>query len=193
MTESVNVVSEEQQQPEAAGAGPDSLEARAALGAEIASNLCQMMGLPIDAVQGSVDGDAIVVRIDGDLGDAENLDGRAWESMQFLLNKAVHRSGGRRCRLHLRVEGFRSRRRDPLDAVAMALADKAAKLQRVITLGPLDDEDLKAWSGSLQRHRGTNLGQTGSDEARRLVIAPEGHEADGGGRNRRRRRRKRRN
>ncbi len=169
----------------------DSLQARAELAVEIARTLCDKMGLQVDDVRGEVDGDAVVVHLDGDLEAAANLDGRAWESMQFLLNKAVQKSGGRRCRLHLKVDGFRSRRAAPLDKVAGALAQKAAQLGRVITLGPLGADDLRAWGNALQRQRGTTVAAVGAQEARRLVITPEGLEADGNGRNRRRRRRKR--
>lgn len=170
----------------------DDLQARAALGAEIARKMCQLMGVTGEEIRGEVDGDAVVIAIDGDLEGVDGLDGRAWESMQFILNKAVHRSGGRRSRLHLRVDGFRSRRKEPLDKLAGALAHKAAQLGRVITLGPLDGDDLKIWSSALQRQRGTSVATIGPDEARRLVIAPEGLEADGANRGRRRRRRKRR-
>ncbi|MEY3014641.1 MAG: hypothetical protein RIT45_3376 [Pseudomonadota bacterium] len=169
----------------------DSLQARAELATEIARTLCAKMGLEVEGVRGEVEDDTIVVYLDGELEGAANLDGRAWESMQFLLNKAVQKTGGRRCRLQLKVDGFRSRRAAPLDKVAGALAQKAAQLGRVITLGPLAADDLRAWGNALQRQRGTSVAAVGAQEARRLVITPEGLEADGNGRNRRRRRRKR--
>ena len=187
-------------------AGPDvidgdrgddnSLEARterAALGVSIAQQICTLMGVQAESISGSVEDDDITVAIDGLSIDPEALDGRAFESMQFLLNKAIQRHGGRRNRLTLRVQGVRSRRRESLDKTAAILARRAAQLGRVITLGPLDPADLRGWSVALQRAGGADVTAVGTPEARRIVIAPEGVDTEAGARRGRRRRRRRRN
>lgn len=173
----------------------NSLEARterAALGVSIAQQICTLMGVQAESITGSVEDDDITVAIDGLSIDPDSLDGRAFESMQFLLNKAIQRHGGRRNRLTLRVQGVRSRRRESLDKTAATLARRAAQLGRVITLGPLDANDLRSWSVALQRVGGADISPIGTPEARRLVIAPEGVDAEAGARRGRRRRRRRR-
>jgi predicted RNA-binding protein Jag len=171
--------------------GDDNMTERAELGVVITRRLCELIGVGVDDVTGDVQGDTVVICIDGVATDNGTLDSRAFESMQFLLNKAVHRSGGRRSRLSLRVDGFRSRRREPLDRLAQALAQKAQRLGKVLTLGPVDATDARTWTVALQRQPGTQVATVGPNESRRIVIAPEGVETDAAGRGRRRRRRRR--
>jgi hypothetical protein len=178
---------------ERGGFGSGSMAERAELGVVITRQLCVLMGIGVDDVKGDVDGDTVVISIDGVQVDEGALDSRAFESMQFLLNKAVHKSGGRRSRLALRVDGFRSRRREPVDRLAQALAQKAQRLGKVLTLGPLDPTDIRLWTVALQRQQGAQIATVGPNETRRIVIAPEGVEADANGRGRRRRRRRRKN
>jgi len=170
----------------------EARNARAALGVTIAQQICTLMGVQVESITGTVEDDDITVAIDGLSIDPESLDSRAFESMQFLLNKAIQRHGGRRNRLTLRVQGVRSRRRESLDKTAATLARRAAQLGRVITLGPLDANDLRSWSVALQRAGGADVTAIGTPEARRLVIAPEGVDAEAGARRGRRRRRRRR-
>ncbi len=160
--------------------------------AEIAREICALMGIEVFQILGSLEGDDVIVRLEGVTTDISALDERAFESVQFLINKATQRLGSRRSRVNIRVEGARSRRRDDSDAVAQWLCQRVQQVGRVATVGPLEGADVRTWTSALQRIGYGNFQVGGGGDLRKIALRPEGVDADGVvHRNRKRRRRRR--
>ncbi len=175
--------------PAEASGGPDVHVQRSA---EIAREICALMGIEVGDILGSLEGDDVIVRLEGVTTDLSGLDDRAFESVQFLINKATQRLGSRRSRVNIRVEGARSRRRDDSDAVAQWLCQRVQQVGRVATVGPLEGADVRSWTSALQRIGYGNFQIVGGGDLRKIALRPEGVDADGVVRRNRKRRRRRR-
>ncbi len=153
------------------------------IGVEMATEGLRLLGVKVASLAGEIDGDQVVIRVGNIVEPAgASLEGRVWESLQFLLNKAINRDAARRTRLRLETESFRGRRGEKLGKVAQALARKVVTLRRPITIGPLAPGELRQFTSQLTRAGGVAVSAT-EDEAKKLVITP-----GSGGRRRRRRR-----
>jgi spoIIIJ-associated protein len=182
-----------------------SLVEKVAIAQETAQKLFALLGAKMPTVESRADDDQVIVQL-SDLDPALQPQGdtRVLESMQFILNKAINRFSLDRTRLSLDTDGFRRRRPEGLDKVAMALAEKSKLLGKSLSIGPLGQGDLRFLTAQLSRTAGLALVHHGAPERRRLVIAPKSLVADapreheggvedgqgqGGGHRRRRRRR----
>ena len=159
------------------------LEDKATIATEVTRRALDLMGVEVESVTAVVDGEQVGLTI-GPMskGDGEGLDGRAWESLQFLLNKAVNRHAIKRTRLNLEAEGFRPRRSEGLDGLVSSIARKVQQTGKAIAIGPMEGGDLRQLATQLNRVSGISVQTTGEPDRRLLVVAPAG----GGGRRRRR-------
>ncbi|MCO4760938.1 MAG: hypothetical protein KC502_05500 [Myxococcales bacterium] len=171
---------------------PVALEDKVVRGETAAERLLTLLGVKAEGITGRVDGEQVVLEV-AKIEAPTALDNRAYEALQFMLNKAINRGAARRTRLSLQTDGFRGRRADGLGRVAVHLSHKARRLGITLSVGPLGANDLRALTSQLNRQKGLKLESTGDGEQRRIVIsANEPNEAGEGGTGRRRRRRKRR-
>lgn len=157
------------------------IEEKLELGTTAATEALQLLGIEVESLAGRVDGDQIIIAL-GAITKPEGaaLEGRVYESLQFILNKSVNKHSVRRTRLRIEAAGFTGRRADRLDKAAHALARKVVSLRRPLTIGPLGDDDLKQFTAQLHRAGGVAVHAVGEDPSQRLVVSP-------GGRKRRRR------
>lgn len=185
---------EEATQPGDAATAEDAASRTAQLehALEVAREVFRRIPLPFEHLEGRQEGDDLYVMLQGLSVEPDSLDGRMFESLQFLLNKSIQRHGNRRSRLHLQVEGIKARRREHLEPAAARLVEHAVSKGRVLTLGPLGDGDLRNWTFALQRHGGAQIQAMGPNESRRLRVVPPGANADNADRRPRKRRRRRR-
>lgn len=157
------------------------IEDKAVIAAEVTQRALDLMGVEVESVGAVVDGEHVALTIGAiTAGNGEALDGRAWESLQFLLNKAVNRHAIKRTRLNLEAEGFRPRRSEGLDGVVSAIARKIQQSGKVIAIGPMEGADLRQLATQFNRMSGISVQTTGEQDKRLLVVGP------GGGRRRRR-------
>ena len=160
------------------------VETKLELGLAAAKEALQLLGVEVDEVNGRIDDEQIILNLGNIVApEGTKLEGRVYESLQFILNKSVNKHANRRTRLRVEAAGFTGRRGDRVDKAAHALARKAIGMKRQMTLGPLGDEDLKQFTTQLNRTGGINVQAVGEDGGKRLVVTPTG----GGGRKRRRR------
>lgn len=185
-----------------------SLAEKVVVAQETATRLFELLGAKMPTVECRADDDQVIVQL-SDLDPALQPQGdtRVLESMQFILNKAINRFSLDRTRLSLDTDGFRRRRPEGLDKVAVALAEKSKLLGKTLAIGPLGQGDLRFLTAQLSRMPGLAIVHHGAPERRRLVIAPKtllatlgqgdapreqdngAEEGQGGGHRRRRRRR----
>jgi len=187
---------DKRRRPAGARRTPVALEEKVKRGEVAAERLLSLLGVQAEGIAGRVEGEQVVLQVEKIEGPVE-LDNRAYEALQFMLNKAINRGAARRTRLALQTDGFRGRRADGLGRVAAHLSHKARKLGVTLSIGPLGANDLRALTVQLNRQKGLQLESTGEGELRRLVVSAAdahdaGDETEGGGRRRRRRRKRRR-
>lgn len=171
------------------------LERKLEIGLETAKTAMELLGLKVESLDGSLDGDHVILQVGPVVGpQGAVLEGRVWESLQFILNKAINRNALRRTRLRLETDGFRGRRGDKLGKIAQTLARKVVTLRRSVTIGPMDPGEVRQLTSQLHRAGGVSVTTIG-DDARKLVIKPGGSSprsgsGNGSGGSRRRRRRR---
>jgi spoIIIJ-associated protein len=159
-----------------------AIEDKATIADDVARRALTLMGVEVKEIEAKVDGEQVALKI-GAITSPEGatLDGRAWESLQFLLNKAINRHAIKRTRLNLEADGFRARRSDGLDRMAASVARKVQQSGRAIAIGPVEPGELRQLASQFNRVSGVSVQTTGEPDRKLLVIAP------GGGRGRRRR------
>ncbi len=120
---------------------------------------------------------AYEVRLEGeDLGRIIGRRGDTLDAIQQLTGYAVNRGRRERIRVHLDAEGYRARREESLAAMARRQAEKAIRLQRSITLEPMNAYERHVVHTALQGYPHISTHSVGADPNRRTVIE---YEADG--------------
>jgi predicted RNA-binding protein Jag len=146
---------------------------KARIGQEFVGRVFALMGTPDAQVQVEVQEDHVAVSVAGLEGaDVRAFDGRALESLQFILNKVVNKQASKRTRTSLSISGVNRRRSEGIDRLAQAVARKVLALERPISIGPMAPADLRLLSGHLARTGGIVVQTTGTQDNRRLVVAP---------------------
>ena len=163
------------------------IETKLEVGRVAAVEALELLGMEIESMEAVVDGDQILLKFGRILKpEGVSIEGRVYESLQFILNKSINKHAARRTRLRIEAAGFEGRRGDRVDKAAQALARKVVKLRRPVTLGPLAPADLRQFATQLNRVGGVAVQTVGENDAARLVITPSGGGSGGGGRKRRR-------
>ena len=142
-----------------------------------------LIGVKVGNVEGRIDDDQVLIKL-GEITEPEGatLEGRVYESLQFILNKSINKHTLKRTRLRIEAAGYVLRRGDRVDRAAHALARKVVQLRRPVTIGPLAENDLRKFSAQLSRAGGVKVQNVSEHDQNRLVVTPSG-----GGRKRRRR------
>ncbi len=117
---------------------------------------------------------AYEVRLVGDdLGRIIGRRGDTLDAIQQLTGYAVNRGRGERIRVHLDAEGYRARREEALANLARRQAEKAIRLQRSITLEPMNAYERHVVHTALQGYPHISTHSVGADPNRRTVICYE--------------------
>ncbi len=158
------------------------IEDKATIANDVALRALTLIGVEVKEIVAKVDDEQVGLKI-GPITSPEGatLDGRAWESLQFLLNKAINRHAIKRTRLNMEADGFRARHSDGLDKMAASIARKVQKSGQAIAIGPVEPGELRQLASQFNRVTGVSVQTTGDPDRKLVVISP------GGGRGRRRR------
>ncbi|QBS37094.1 protein jag [Thermaerobacter sp. FW80] len=118
--------------------------------------------------------DRIVARMDGgpELGAFIGRHGVALDALQYLLNVAAARVSDERRRVHLDVAGYRERRRQALERLALRMAERARRTRRPVALAPMPAAERRVVHLALQNHPEVRTESTGTEPYRRVVIVP---------------------
>ncbi len=186
-------------QPRAAapgGNGPDGAEAAgrataadaeaiATLAEEILVELLDRMDLPSEVEVDDVAVDdglpTIQLSIHGEFGGI--LIGRHGDTLgalQFLLGLMVGRRAGRRARVIVDVEGYRERRANLLNDLALRAAERAARYRQPIFMDPMAPGERRIVHLALQDHPAVQTHSIGEGDSRRVVVSPKQAQRFGG-------------
>ena len=97
--------------------------------------------------------------------------GETLDAIQQLTNYAVNRSQSRRVRIHIDAEGYRAKREEALERLAVKVAGKVVKYRKNVTLEAMNAYERHVIHSALQDYPGVTTYSTGTEPNRRTVVA----------------------
>ena len=117
--------------------------------------------------------DKIVLNIEGN-GDGLLIGrrGQNLDALQYLVNKAVHKSGNGRKMIVVDTESYRQRREESLTELAAKIGEKVKKTKKAVTLNYLNAHNRRIIHMALQDDSGLTTKSRGEGEYRKIIIVP---------------------
>jgi len=98
--------------------------------------------------------------------------GQNLDALQYLVNKAVHKSGNGRKRIVVDTESYRQRREESLTELAAKIGEKVKKTRKAVTLNYLNAHNRRIIHMALQDDLGITTKSRGEGEYRKIIIVP---------------------
>ena len=151
-------------------AGPLPVRARAVLEGILAH---LTSGCGVEARPGDESG-TFVLDVKGDSGGLViGRRGQTLDALEYLVNRIVARSeDGSPSRVVVDVEGYRERRKEYLNELALRLAEKAKQTGRSVTLNPMSPRDRRVVHLALQGDTSITTRSQGQGYYRKMLILP---------------------
>lgn len=145
--------------------------------AEYIRNILGHMGLTsanVD-IQPNESGAALVLSGD-DVGFVIGHRGETLDALQYLASLVANHTDGAYFRLTLDVGNYREKRKETLEALGRKMAARAVKTGRNASLEPMNPYERRIIHTAVQEVEGAKSWSEGADQARHVVIGPEGGE-----------------
>ena len=97
--------------------------------------------------------------------------GETLDAIQQITNYAVNHGAAKRVRIHVDAEGYRSKREESLERLAVKVAGKVVKYRRNVTLEPMNAYERHVIHTALQDYPDVTTYSTGTEPNRRTVVA----------------------
>lgn len=97
--------------------------------------------------------------------------GETLDAIQQLTNYSVNRGQSKRVRIHIDAEGYRAKREEALQRLALKVAGKVIKYRKNMTLEPMNAYERHVIHAALQDHPNVSTYSTGVEPNRRTVVA----------------------
>ena len=144
---------------------------------ERASRLLQeilaQMGMPTDVSSTVHDSEVVLSFEDVTDGLLIGRKGQTLDALEYLVNRIVARNDDNETHLLLDAAGYRDRRRQNLESLAMRLSERAKRRRRPVTLSPLNPRDRRIIHLVLEDDPLVTTKSLGRGYLRRLSIVPE--------------------
>ena len=99
--------------------------------------------------------------------------GQTLEAIQYLVEKIINKRNGQRVRVLVDVEGYLETRKNNLIKMASRMAEKAAKINKPVTIGQMNAYDRRIVHLHLKDNQGVRTQSVGEGYYRKLVIFPK--------------------
>lgn len=99
--------------------------------------------------------------------------GQTLDALEYLMNRIIARNDDNETHLLLDAAGYRDRRRQNLESLAMRLGERAKRRRRPVTLSPLNPRDRRIIHLVLEDDPLVTTKSLGRGYLRRLSIVPE--------------------
>jgi spoIIIJ-associated protein len=118
-------------------------------------------------------GEKIVLNITGN-GDGLLIGrrGQNLDALQYIVNKAVHKSGNGRKMIIVDTESYRQRREESLTELAAKIGEKVKKTKKAVTLNYLNAHNRRIIHMALQNDLDLTTKSRGEGEYRKIIIVP---------------------
>lgn len=111
-----------------------------------------------------------------DLGAIIGRRGETLDAIQQLTSYTVNRGQSKRVRIHVDAEGYRAKREESLQRLAVKVAGKVIKYRKNMTLEPMNAYERHVIHTALQDFKGVTTYSTGVEPNRRTVVAYAPHQ-----------------
>lgn len=116
----------------------------------------------------------IQINLEGsDLGILIGRRGETLDSLQYLVNLSVNKNQEVRKKVIIDIEGYRRRREETLQKLALKLADKAKQRGRNVVLEPMSSQERRIIHTVLQGRDDVYTFSEGEEPCRKIIIAPK--------------------
>ena len=102
--------------------------------------------------------------------------GETLDAIQQLTSYTVNRGQSKRVRIHVDAEGYRAKREESLQRLAVKVAGKVVKYRKNMTLEPMNAYERHVIHTALQDYKGVSTYSTGVEPNRRTVVAYAPHQ-----------------
>jgi len=99
--------------------------------------------------------------------------GETLDALQFLVNLSVNKKQEVRRKIIIDVEGYRSRREETLQKLAIKLANKAKQRGKSIVLEPMSSQERRIIHTALQGRNDIYTFSEGDEPYRKIIISPK--------------------
>lgn len=99
--------------------------------------------------------------------------GETMDALQYLLNLAVNKNQEKRYKIFLDIEGYRKKREETLQKLALKLAEKARQRGRNVVLEPMSSMERRIIHTALQGISDIATYSEGEEPYRKIIIAPK--------------------
>ena len=139
--------------------------------ASFLSGLMEQMGVESTPVIGITEEGNYKVIMEGDnLGAIIGRRGETLDALQQLTNYCVNRGASKRVRIHIDAEGYRAKREESLQHLALKVAGKVVKYRKNMTLEPMNAYERHVIHAALQDVAKVTTYSTGVEPNRRTVV-----------------------
>ena len=97
--------------------------------------------------------------------------GETLDAIQQLTNYSINHSQSKRVRIHIDAEGYRAKREEALERLAVKVAGKVVKYRKNVTLEAMNAYERHVIHSALQEYPGVTTYSTGTEPNRRTVVA----------------------
>ena len=97
--------------------------------------------------------------------------GETLDAIQQLTNYSVNRGQSKRVRIHVDAEGYRAKREESLQRLAVKVAGKVVKYRKNMTLEPMNAYERHVIHTALQETPDITTYSIGTEPNRRTVVA----------------------
>ncbi|WP_026691791.1 RNA-binding cell elongation regulator Jag/EloR [Alteribacter aurantiacus] len=118
--------------------------------------------------------DVVYFNIEGEeIGVLIGKRGQTLDSLQYLVNLVANKNSEHYVRIILDAEGYRERRKESLEKLALRLGDKAVRTGQEVKLEPMNAHERKIIHTTLQNVKGVATYSDGKEPNRRIVVTPK--------------------
>ena len=140
--------------------------------ASFLKGLMEHMGVESNPVIGITEEGNYKVIMEGEnLGAIIGRRGETLDAIQQLTNYCVNRGASKRVRIHIDAEGYRAKREESLQHLALKVAGKVVKYRKNMTLEPMNAYERHVIHTALQDYPNVTTYSTGVEPNRRTVVA----------------------
>ena len=140
--------------------------------ASFLKGLMEHMGVESTPVIGITEEGNYKVIMEGEnLGAIIGRRGETLDAIQQLTNYCVNRGASKRVRIHIDAEGYRAKREESLQHLALKVAGKVVKYRKNMTLEPMNAYERHVIHAALQDVAKVTTYSTGVEPSRRVIVA----------------------
>lgn len=122
----------------------------------------------------SVETDHVTFQINGDkIGLLIGKRGKTLNALQYLTKLVINKNGNHYYTVTVDAEGYRERRKETLEDLALKMKEKALRINGKVALEPMPAYERKIIHSKLQAEEGISTYSDGKEPHRYIVINPE--------------------